>query len=345
MLSLEKGPGAVEIAKLYNGDPGDHNPKMEGKPLFWLPRRDKKFRLGVEDAESYLKSEDFRIRYRLSEEHQGLLKDCLLHDKCPADKALVKKFYSIREDLEERLFSEMELGETQYLRVDLPDDKKTFSNHWVVIGSSNSGKTYWSSRQALQSLKGPPRGRRKIVWVSAELRDDTTIKKLLMPSLKNYVQGVGTSQEAYDEWKEEEESSGGVQEWFDETIKPFLIPEKFGHVYLDDSPDSPAYKQLMHFQNRAYRTLRHKKVGITTLQHKIKGNQFTSQAFSSVFAVVTFPRGGGRGKLIRFLADDIGFGVRKARELVSNFADTGRWLLIRMHSPGCLLGPRMAVLT
>jgi len=344
MLSLDKGPGAIELAMLYDGNSEDHTPKMEGKPLYWLPRRNKKYRMSVEDAPSYLKSDDFRIRYKLSKEDHSALQECLLKDDCPAEGALVKRFYNIREDLENRLYSEMELGENQYLRVDLPRDKKVFSNHWVVIGSSNSGKSYWASEQALQSLRGPPAGRRPIVWASTELNDDATIKRLLAGGLKKWVHGIDTSQEAFDNWKDDD-NAGGVQEWYDKEIKPHLIPEKYGHCYLDDSPDSPAYKQLMHFQNKAYRTLRHKKVGLTSLQHSIRGNQYTSQAFSSVFGVVTFPRGGGRGKLIRFLADDIGFGVRKARELVASFSDGGRWLLIRMHAPGCLIGPRNAILT
>lgn len=342
MLSLDKGPGAIEIAKLYEGKVADHKPKLEGKPLYWLPKRDKQYRMGVEDAESYLKSDEFRVRYKLSREHHAELQECLLRDNCP-EGGLVKKFYDIREDLENRLYSEMELGDTQYLRVDLPDDKKQFSQHWVVIGSSNSGKSYWCLQQALQSLRGPPKGRRQIVWASTELEDDETIKPLLAGGLKKLVTTIDTSQTAFDDWAED--GGGGVQEWYDQEIKPFLIPEKHGHIYLDDSPDSPAFRQLMHFQNRAYRTLRHKKVGLSSIQHSVRGGQYTSQAFSSVFGVLLFPRGGGRGKIQRFLADDIGFGIRRARELVASFGDTGRWMLVRMHAPGCLLGPHLAVLT
>jgi len=344
MLSLDKGPGAVEIAKLYEGNPDEHKPKLEGKSLYWLPRRNKKFRMGVEDTESFLKSDEFRIRYRISREQQNDLQECLLRDNCP-EGTLVKKFYDIREDLENRLYSEMELGDTQYLRVDLPEDRKDFSQHWVVIGSSNSGKSYWCQQQALQSLRGDKKGKRQIVWASTELEDDETIKPLLAGSLKKWVTGVDTSQKAFDDWQDESEGGGGVQAWYDEQIKPHLIPEKHGHIYLDDSPDSPAYKQLMHFQNRAYRTLRHKKVGLSSIQHSVRGGQYTSQAFSSVFGVVLFPRGGGRGKIQRFLADDIGFGIRKARELVASFADGGRWMLVRMHAPGVLIGPRHAILT
>lgn len=344
MLSLDKGPGAKEIAKLYEGDPDDHKPAMVGKPLYWLPRKKKEYRMGVEDAATFLKSDEFRIRYRLSHKEQSDLQDCLLNDNCP-EGALVKKFYEIREDLESRLYNEMVLGDTQYLRVDLPDDKKEFSKHWILIASTGTGKTYWCVQQALQSVRGPMRGKRHIVWASTELEDDITIKPLLAAGLRKWITTIDTSQEAFDDWIGEEEHSGGVQEWFDQEIKPKLIPERGGHVWLDDSPDSPAAKQLMHFQNRAFRTLRHKNVGVTSIQHKIRGGQYTSQAFSSVSHVVFFPRGGGKGNLIRFLADDIGFGVRKSRELVALFADTGRWMACRLWAPGCLLGPRLCILT
>ena len=345
MISLNKGPHAIEIAKLYEGDPTEHDPKMEGKSLYWLPKRDKKYRLEIDDAESYLSSDEFRIHYKLSREHQNMLGDCLLRDECP-EGTLVKRFYDIREDLENRLFREMTLGDNQYLRVDLPDDRKQFSNHWVVIGASNSGKSYWCSRQALQCVKGPTSRRRNIVWCSTELMEDDTIKKLLSGSLKKWVKGVDSSQEAFDNWKEQDENGGkSVQDWYEADIKPHLTPKEYSHVYLDDSPDSPAFRQLMHFQNKAYRTLRHKKVGLTSLQHNLRGNQYTSQAFSSVLGVLTFPRGGGRGKLMKWLADDLGFGIRKARELVATFSDRGRWMFVRIHSPGALIGPRDVVLT
>ena len=95
MLSLDKGPNAIEIATLYEGQPDDHTPKMEGKPLYWMPKKDKKYRMGIDDAANFLKSDDFRIRYRLSHKEHEQLQECLLRDNCP-EGSLVKKFYDIR---------------------------------------------------------------------------------------------------------------------------------------------------------------------------------------------------------------------------------------------------------
>ena len=117
-----------------------------------------------------------------------------------------------------------------------------------------------------------------------------------------------------------------------------------GHIWLDDSRDSPAHRQLLKWQNRAFRTLRHKNVGITSIQHNIRGNQWTSQSYSSVFGVMLFPSGSGKGKINRFLADDIGLGIRRAREVTKQFAETGRTLFCRMHSPSALIGDRLLIL-
>ena len=82
MLSLEKGPGAKELAQMYDGDPTN--------------------RLELEDSEEFLRSAEFRIRYKLSDSQHEALVACILDDKCPEDKGIVKKFYDIREDLENR---------------------------------------------------------------------------------------------------------------------------------------------------------------------------------------------------------------------------------------------------
>ena len=173
---------------------------------------------------------------------------------------------------------------------------------------------------------------------------DETLKKLMAKRYEPWVTGVDSSQEAFDKWAEEH--GNDVQHWFEEEILPDLknAPSS-SHIFLDDARDSPAKSQLMKWQNRAFRTLRHKNVGVTSIQHSIRGRDWTSQSYSSVFAVILFPSGSGKGKIVRFLADDIGLGVRRARQLVKEFAEGGRTLLIRMWSPSCLIGTRKLILT
>lgn len=345
MISLDSGPGARELCKMYSGNPSEHNGKLEGTPVYWLPRKNKKYRMSVDDADEYLKTMHFRIRYKLSKDQHEKLQECLLRDHCPEDdKDLVKRFYHIRQDLEERLYEEMELGEDQYFRVDFPEDRKEWSKHFIMIGSTGVGKTWHAIMMLKSNLQLPRKQRRQFVYVSTELKHDTTLKEILSKRYEAWVTGVDTSQEAFDDWAEEH--GNDVESWFEQEILPDLknIPSS-GHIFLDDSPDSPAHRQLLHWQNRAFRTLRHKNVGITSIQHSIRGNQWTSQSYSSVFAVVLFPSGSGKGKIVRFLADDIGLGIRKARTITKDFAETGRFLLVRMHSPSCLIGDRKLVLT
>ena len=51
MLSLDKGPNAVELARMYEGDSVDHHGRMEGTPIYYLPQKNKKYRLELDDAE------------------------------------------------------------------------------------------------------------------------------------------------------------------------------------------------------------------------------------------------------------------------------------------------------
>ena len=113
---------------------------------------------------------------------------------------------------------------------------------------------------------------------------------------------------------------------------------------IDDPKDSLASKQILKLLNKALRTYRHKGIGVTSLQHAIRGRGDTSQSYSSVFGVTLFPAGGGKGKLQAYLADDIGLGIRRAREVVKLFANSGRKLIVRCHTPTALIGDRVILL-
>ena len=344
MLSLHKGPGAKELAKMYDGDPSDHHGRMEGTPVYWLPKKDKKYRLEIEDAEAFLKSPEFRIRYKLNNSQHDALVECILDDNCPEEKGLVNKFYNIREDLEERLFEEMVLSDGQYLRVDYPE-KKEWSGMWLTVASTGAGKTWNEVSKAIAMLQGPITQRRQIVYVSTELDDDVTLKKLMAKRFDKWVTGVDTSDKGFEEWSKEEHNSGSVQEWFDQTILPPIEnAPKSTHVIIDDPKDSIANKQILKLLNKALRTYRHKGIGVTSLQHAIRGRGDTSQSYSSVFGVTLFPSGGGKGKLQAFLADDVGLGIKRSREVVKLFANTGRKLIVRCHTPTALIGDRVILL-
>ena len=344
MLSLQNGPGSKELARMFDGDPSDHHGSMEGTPVYWLPKKNKKYRLEIVDTEAFLRSPEFRIRYKLSRVQHVALVDAILDDECP-EGPLVRKYYTIREDLENRLYEEMVLSDDQYLRIDYPEDKKQHSLMWLTVGSTGCGKTYAECSKAIAMLQRPVSQRRQIVYVSTELDDDETLKRLMKKRYNKWVTGVDSSDAGFEKWKDDEHNSGSVQDWFDETILPPIENAPRGaHCILDDPKDSLANKQILSLLDKALRTYRHKGIGITSLQHAIRGHKDTSQSYSSVFGITFFPAGGGKGKLQGFLADNCGLGIRRSREVVKLFAETGRKLIVRCHTPTALIGDRVILL-
>jgi len=338
MLTLHETNEGIEIARLYNSE-NDRNPQA----VYWHPRKEEKYKMGVSDVKSFLKSEKFRDFYKLSVvEAQEIGK--ALHrgkDVPEGKKGLQNKFFKIKKDLEKRLFTEMDLGDSsQFLRVDFPVDEREWSGLHITIGSSGSGKTHHTSDLILKNLQGPRRHRRQFVYASTELNKDRTIKRLLQEKYQPWVQGIDMSDDSY-----EESQSNTPEEWFQKEMLPILksVPSG-GHIVLDDPKDCVAAPFLLRWQNTAYRTLRHQNVGLTSIQHSMRGGRWSSQAYSSVKYVHTFPRGSGKGKLVDYISKDIGTTLKEAREYVQRFADNGRLMTVRMHSPACLIGPKGIVL-
>ena len=338
MLTLQKTSESIEVAKLYSGEK-DRHPKA----VYWHPKKELKYKMGVSDVKSFLKSEKFRDYYKLSVIEAKAISEALHRGKDVPDgkKGIQNKFFKVKKDLEKRLYTEMDLGDSpQFLRVDFPDDKKEWSGLHITIGSSGSGKTYQTVDLIQENLRGPRSQRRQFVYASTELNKDKTLRDLMKDKFAPWVQGIDMSHDAF-----KESDSNTPEEWFRATMLPILntVPPG-GHIVLDDPKDSDAAKWLMRWQNTAFRTMRHKSVGLTSIQHSMRGGRWSSQAYSSVKFVHTFPRGSGRGKLVDYLSKDIGTTLKEAREYVSRFADNGRLMTIRMHSPAALIGPKGIVL-
>ena len=60
MLTLHKTDESIHIADLYESE-SDQSPQ----PIYWYPRKKKELRLGVDDVEPYLRSEEFMNYYQL----------------------------------------------------------------------------------------------------------------------------------------------------------------------------------------------------------------------------------------------------------------------------------------
>ena len=338
MITLHKTDEGIHIADLYENE-SDESPQA----IYWHPRKKKEIRLGLEDVEPYLESEEFRNYYQLHPSVARIISKALLKGRPLEEsesKSVQSKYWNVKRDLEKKLYLEMDLhGSDQHIRLDFPGKKKEWSGLHICIGCSGGGKTYSTVDMILHNLNGPKAQRRRFVYASTELTKDKTLRKLMSDRYRQWVTGIDLSDQAL------KESDKSVEEWYKTDIKPiFDSVESTGHIVLDDPKDSPAAKFLLRWQNTAYRTVRHRGIGLTSIQHSMRNGRWSSQAYSSVKFVHTFPRGSGKGKLVDYLSKDIGVRLRDAREYVTRFAEHGRRMTIRMHNPSCLIGPKGIVL-
>jgi len=307
--------------------------KEHGEPLFYI-------RQAGHDKPIYTTfKKDPKLRIKPFRENEGAeLKAALRQDKVPETK-MKKDFYRIRRDLNQRLFSEIDLRGTDAEIVWKYNDKV---NQWpssqLVIGSSASGKTHLMVTQITEALKR--KKKRTFVYVSPELTIDTTLKKILNQKrwVKHFI-GVDVSEDAF-----KESELGSVDQWWDKEILPLLEKQPPGTMFiLDDAPSSIVHRQLQKLLIRGLKTWRHRKWGVTSLQHNLRNGKWTTQAFSSVKHVTLFPRAGGKGKVINYLNETFGIRLRWAHELVDIFGESGRWVNIHTWSPTVMFGPRFAL--
>ena len=309
------------------------------RPVYTTFKKDAKLRIKpFRDSKKYLDSDEFRERYDLSKKEGLELKAALRQDKVP-DGKLKKEFYRIRRDLNSRLFSEIDLrGTDAEIFWKYPQKISDWPESAIIIGSSASGKTYLQAKRNEEALKR--KKKRTFVYVSPELNIDTTLKSLRNQKrwIKYFI-GIDVSETAF-----KESELGSIDEWWESEILPLLEKQPPGTMFvLDDAPSAPVHRQLQKLLIKFLKTGRHKKWGVTSLQHNIRNGKWTTQAFSSVKHVVLFPRAGGKGKVINYLNENFGIRLRQAHSLVDIFGASGRWMSIHTWSPTVLFGPKYAL--
>ena len=331
---------------MFTFESQDKNPLfyIDNKPVYTIFKKDDSLRIPpFRDTGKYLDSDDFRERYTLSRNEGKALKKALQSDIVP-ESTLKTKFYDIRRDLNQRLFTEIDLRGTDHeITWRYPDKINEWPETTILIGSSAVGKTYKVISEIEEALKR--KKKRKFVYVSPELSVDTTLKKILnQKKWMKYFQGIDVSDRAFEEWQADNDGGGGADEWWSQTILPVLLEQEPGtKIILDDAPDSKVHKHLQKFLIKYLRTGRHKRIGITSIQHNVRGGKWTSQSFSSVKWVVLFPRGSGKGKQVEWLYETLGVGRKKARILVDIFGETGRSMTIHQWSPTVVFGKKYAI--
>ena len=313
------------------------------KPVYTVFKKDEKDRIPpFRDSSKYLDSDEFRERYTLSRREAKELKSSLHSDIVP-ESGLKERFYRIRKDLNERLYTEIDLrGTDKKIEWRYPQKVHDWSTSTILIGSSGVGKTTKVINEITEALKRHKK--RRFVYVSPELSTDTSLKKILSSKRwQKYFIGVDVSDSAFEEWQTENE--GGTSDmWWDTVIRPILTDQPDGtHFVLDDAPDSKVHNYLRKWLIKTLRTGRHKRHGVSSIQHNVRGRNWTSQSFSSVKWVVLFPRGGGKGKQIEWLYENLGVHRKRGRELVDIFAEHGRYMTIHQWSPTVVFGEKFAV--
>ena len=312
---------------------------INDKPVYALFTKDPKKRIPpFKDSKKFLDSDEFRERYNLSRTESKEIKKAIRSDIVPEHVQLKSKFYMVRKDLNQRLFSEIDLrGTEKTIQYKFDKKAKNWPGTKLVIGSSGSGKTFLVASWILEAMK--QKQKRRFIYMSPEFNLDQTLKKLRNSKrYQKYFQGIDVSDESLAE------AGKDAGTWWSEDIKPKLDNLPPGSVIvLDDSKDSPVWKQTRDYMIRNMRTGRHKAIGVISIQHNVRGGKDTAQAYSSVKHVVLFPRAGGKGKISMFLHELTGLTMRKAHELVELFSESGRWMMIHQFSPVVLFGPKYAV--
>ena len=310
---------------------------IDDRPVYTHYKKDPSKRIGpFVDSKKFLGSEAFRERYDLSRGESKIMQAAITSDIVPEGK-LKTKFYNIRKDLNNRLFSEIDLrGSDKTIEWRYPTKIDAWPGTKIVIGSSGVGKSFLVVHEIIEALKR--KKKRSFIYVSPELNVDSTLSKLKgTQRWSKYFTGIDISDESV------KQSELSAEEFWRTLVEAKLLDASPGTtIILDDAPDSPIHRYLQAFLIKYLRTGRHRKVGIISIQHKIKAGRWTSQSFSSVKFIQLFPRGGGRGKLVEFLNDVVGLTRKQARQTIETFGDAGRSMTLHAWAPNVLFGPKYA---
>ena len=217
----------------FKRDNTNQNPLfyIDDKPVYTTFKKNDADRIPpYRNSSKYLKSDEFRERYTLSKREQNELVRALQSNIVP-DNNLKGKFFHIRRDLNQRLYTEIDLRNTDHkINWRFPMNPKEWPETQIIIGSSQCfqfvflcientdisgvGKTYKIVNEITEALK---RGKkRRFVYVSPELQVDSTLKKLMNTKRwQNWFEGIDVSDEAYEEWQAENgggevQTSGGI---------------------------------------------------------------------------------------------------------------------------------------
>lgn len=326
MLTLHKTDATIQIAKLVEG--------RSTTPIFWHPIQRDDLMNSVHDLGTF-NDNYFRDRFELSESQANDIFKGL------ADETVVEtnqsKFFKVKRHIKESLLSTMNVADTKgEFIVDFEPDPNQYTHHMLLAGGSASGKTHFAVQMCKRNLDGPKKSRRHFLVISPEWLQDSTLKPLKSPKYEQYVTGVDVSENSF---KDSQYST--TEEFFNTEVKLRVEHAPRGTVCLiDDAMDSFAPDMFRRLINRGLRVLRHQAISLMVIVHSIRSGSWSAQAYNSIRYLVLFPRS-QRGKITNYLNTDIGLPMKVARETVREFAQTGRHMIVRIHAPEILVGPKL----
>ncbi len=324
MLTLTEHPENVHILSM-KPDKGRDEQK-----IWWHPTQSKELRNSMESLDPFFKSETFRDRFELSEQEASEIQSALNKDTVCCKHQ--KKFFHCKRFITDCLFQEMNIeDDSKRFVIDFPPGSDTYGWANFVCGGSGSGKTHWVVDRILRNLKGPKKNRRSFIYCSAELSLDRTLAPVRdNDKFKDYFVGVDISEDAI------KESNLTPEEYFEQRVQMRVDTARDGTILIaDDYLDSTAAcaDKMRKMIDRVQRVGRHRKLGLIFILHKLKSGVWSSQAYSSCKYITVFPRS-QKNKIRDLLEHDYGLTKKNARRTVSDFAQTGRAMVIHCHCPG-----------
>ena len=326
MLTLQKTKQTIKIANMVK------NKKKTS--IYWHPTVKDDLMNNVSDLRSF-NNPYFRDRFELSKEQADDifvgLRESMVVEKHQS------KFFKVKRHIRDSLLSEMNISDqSENFQIEFEEDPTAYTHHMLIVGGTNSGKTWFAVNQILRNLDGPKGLRRHFVIISSEWNEDSTLKPLKQDKYNQFVHGVDVSE---DSLKESEWTSR--DDFFRNEVQLKIEHAPRGAVvFLDDSMDSCCPDALRRLINKGLRVFRHQGISLMVILHSIRSGAWSSQAYNSIRYLVLFPRS-QKGKITNYLNQEIGLPLKVARETVREFSQTGRHMIVRLHSPEVLIGPKL----
>ena len=327
MLTLHKNKNTRVLCQIISG-----RKKID---LNYHPTEEVKFMNAVEDLQTF-NTQHFRDNFELSKAQAELIFNALNNDDDIEEERLQAKFFKVKRYIKEMLMTSMDLSDTKSrFQIDFEPNLE-FSGHILLASSTMAGKTYWLVQMLVRALKAPKERRRQIIYLSAEWDRDVSLQPLKDEKFREWVTGIGIGDHDIPDNQTKEEYFASIKTQIDTSPKGTII-------CADDAQDSFAPHAFRHMFDKMLRCARHDCKTLCLIFHSIKSGVFTSQSMNSVRYLVIFPRS-QKQKIVSFLNKDLQIPAQKTRDLVKKFSQTGRSLVLRMHSPECLIGEQYITL-